>query len=82
MIARRWSRGYVNGQIGRIKRCFKWAASRELMPPAVFHGLPAVDGLRKGKTDARETEPVKPVVAHIVDATLKHVSRQVGGSSD
>lgn len=79
MIKAGWSRPYVNSQIGRVKRCFKWATSQELVPPSVFHGLLAVPGLRRGKTDARETEPVKPVPDAWVDATIQHVSRQVAG---
>jgi integrase len=68
-------------QIGNVKRCFKWAASRELIPPSVFHGLQAVDGLRRGKCDARETDPVKPVPEEWVEATIERgrLSRQVEG---
>jgi integrase len=79
MIKEGWSRNYVNEQIGRVKRCFKWAVSRELMPAAVVHGLSTVDGLERGETTARETDPVKPVPDEWVDATVPHVSRQVAG---
>src|SRR5260221_4242648 len=79
MVKEGWSRGYINAQVGRIKRCFKWACSRELIPARIFQGLLAVDGLRQGKTDARETAPVRPVAEAWVERTLKHVSRQVGG---
>jgi integrase len=79
MIKLDWSRSYVNKQVGRLKRCFKWAASQELIPPTIFHGLQAVGGLRRGKTDARETDPVKPVPDAWVEATIPHVSRQVAG---
>jgi integrase len=79
MIKEGWSRPYVNRQTGRVKRCFKWAASQELVPPSVFHGLQAVDGLRKRKTGAPETDPVKPVPEEWVKSTLDCVSRQVGG---
>jgi hypothetical protein len=79
MIKLDWSRSYVNKQVGRLKRCFKWAASQELIPPAVFHGLQAVGGLRRGKTNARETDPVQPVPDACVDATIPHVGRQVAG---
>ena len=79
MVKAGWSRNYINAQTGRIKRCFKWASSRELIPAATFHGLQAVDGLRRGKTDARECEPVGPVPEAWVNETLKHTSRQVGG---
>lgn len=79
MIEAGWSRGYINAQIGRVKRCFKWACSRELIATSIYHGLQAIDGLRHGKADARETEPVKPVPEAFVDAAAHHVSRQVGG---
>lgn len=79
MIGMGWSRTYVNSQVGRLKRCFKWASSRELVPPALFHGLQSVAGLRHGKTDARETDPVRPVPEAWVEATVAHVSRQVEG---
>jgi integrase len=79
MIGQEWSRPYVNDQIGRIKRCFKWAARRELVPAAVIHGLSTIEGLRKGESAARETDPVKPVPEKWVEATIAHVSRQVAG---
>jgi integrase len=79
MVKAGWSRTYLNEQIGRLKRCFKWAASRELIPAAVIHGLSTIDGLRKGESDARETEPVKPGPDEWVEATAPHVSRQVAG---
>lgn len=77
MIADGWSRGYVNMQIGRIKRAFKWASSNELIPPSVHHGLQAVAGLRRGRCKARESAPVVPVVDAFIEAVALHVSRQV-----
>jgi integrase len=64
-------RGVVNQRVGCIKRLFKWAASEELVPAQVFHALQAVDGLRRGRTTARETVPVKPVPDGHVDAVLR-----------
>ena len=63
--------------LGRIKRAFKWAVAEELVPPSVFHGLQAVAGLRFGRTEARETEPIKPVPDEHVDAVLPFVSPHV-----
>ncbi len=63
-------RGVVNQRVGCIKRIFKWAASEELVSAQVFHALQAVDGLRRGRTTAREPEPVKPVSDDQVDAVL------------
>jgi len=67
--------GYVNAQVGLNwrARCFKWACSRELIPATVFHGLKALDGLRKGKTERRESEPVKPVPEEWVEAAIAHL---------
>jgi hypothetical protein len=66
-------RNVVNHRISRIKRVFKWAVAEELAPPSTFHGLEALAGLRFGRTEARETEPVKPVDDQHVDATLPFV---------
>lgn len=69
-VAQDWARSYVNHQVRRIARMFRWAASEGKVPPAVPHALAMVAGLRKGKTKARETKPVLPVDDEIVDATL------------
>lgn len=47
------------------------------MPPNIYHGLQAVVGLRKGRSTARETEPVKPVAVEYVEASKPYLSRQV-----
>jgi len=39
---------------------FAWAVSRELIPPEICQALEKVEGLRKGKTAARESPPVQP----------------------
>src|SRR5262249_7168984 len=54
-------RGVVNQRIGRIRRMFRWATENELVPLSSYHGLLAVRGLERGRSEARETEPVKPV---------------------
>jgi integrase len=63
------SRGVVNQRIGRIKRVFKWAVENEKIPSSVHHGLEAVRGLAPRRSEARETEPVKPVPLPFVRAT-------------
>jgi integrase len=63
-------RKYVNYLTAEVKRLFKWGVSRELVPPMVFHGVSTVSSLRKGRTEAHESEPVKPVANEVVDATL------------
>lgn len=65
-----WCRTRVNAQVRRIRRAWKWAASQELVPGSVVHDLAAVAGLRRGRSPARETEPVGPVPDAHVTATL------------
>ncbi len=77
MIEAGLCRGVVNQRIGRIKRMFRWAVENELVPAAVLHGLQAVAGLQRGRSPARETEPIKPVPEPFVTATLPHVRPQV-----
>jgi hypothetical protein len=72
------SRGVINGRIDRLKRAFKWAVSDELIPPSVYEGLRTVSGLRYGRSDAREPEPVRPVSDDIVEATLPFLPPQLG----
>jgi hypothetical protein len=44
--------------------------AEELVPPSVYHGLQAVSGLKKGRTEARETCPIRPVAEEHVEAVL------------
>ncbi len=70
-------RRYANSNIDRIRRIFKWAVAEELVGPAVHQALSTVPGLRKGRTQARETPPVRPVDDAIVDITLARLSTVV-----
>lgn len=70
-------RNVINRRIGRIKAIFKWAVTAELIAPSIHLALAAVPGLRAGRSEARESAPVKPVADHIVDATLPHLSPTV-----
>jgi integrase len=70
-------RGQVNKRISRIIRAFKWAASEEMIPPSVYQALQTVSGLRRGRSDVRESDPVRPVHDSFVDAVKPFVCRQV-----
>ena len=67
----------VNRMTELVVRFFRWGVENELVPASVHHGLKAVAGLRRGRTDVRETEPVKPVPEAGVDAVEPYVARQV-----
>ena len=77
MVKSKLARTTTNARINRIRRAFKWAASTELIPAAVFHGLETVSGLQRGRVDVRETESVKPVAASDVEAALPYMPRPV-----
>lgn len=67
------ARSSVNQHVGRVRRMFRWAAAEQLVPVSVWQSLVVVDGLRMGRTIAREPDPVRPVDDATVDATLPHL---------
>lgn len=75
MVRRGWCRTLVNRRVERVKRVFKWAAAQELVPVAVHAALATVAGLRKGRSNARESRPVEPVDPGHYEATLVHLHR-------
>jgi hypothetical protein len=70
MITNGLARPVINKRISRIRRLFKWGVENELVTPTILHGLQAVSGLQRGRTEAREPEPVRPVASGTIDATL------------
>ncbi len=57
MIEKGWVRRSINISVGRIKRMFKWAVAKELVPPSVHHALSAVAGLRPAGPTPRKATP-------------------------
>jgi integrase len=72
------ARKTINQRIGRVKRMFKWGASSELISATIPQALSMVEGLKCGRTDARETKPIQPVDDSIVDATVPFMPEVVG----
>ena len=77
MLAEGWSRYTINRRIGRIVRVFKWAVAESLVPVETYQALTTVEGLKKGRCEAREAEPVRPVSVEDVEKTLPHLQRTV-----
>jgi integrase len=73
MVKKGWSRTYINAQVDKLRRVFKWGAGEQLVPAGVWEALRAVEGLRRGRTEARETQPIRPVSVEHVEATLPHM---------
>lgn len=66
------SRKTINEQMKRLMRIFKWGVSQGLVPVTVYQTLKCIDPLKKGRSTAREPEPVKPVSDSVVEKTLEH----------
>jgi integrase len=77
MIDADYCRTSINRHIGRVRRMCKWGVAEELVPVTVYQSLLSVTGLQAGRTDAKESDPVKPVSLRHVAAVQPFVSRQV-----
>ncbi len=77
MIQEGLSRKYVNDSMARIRRMFRWSVAEELVSPAVFQALLAVPGLRRGRSEARETKRIMPVSDEALAATLPYLPEVV-----
>lgn len=77
MIAAGHCRTRINRQVGRIKHCFKWGVANEIVPPETYQALLPVDGLTRGRTEARESRPVRPIEESRAHGIYAFVSRQV-----
>jgi integrase len=71
------SRKYCNALTDTITKMFRWGASLELCPPAIYHALQTVPRLKMGRSDARDAEPVRPVSETVLQATLPHLGQIV-----
>ncbi|MCF7954224.1 MAG: tyrosine-type recombinase/integrase [Phycisphaerae bacterium] len=72
-----FSRQVINKKLSRVKQFFKWGVANEMISAEIFHALQTVPGLKRGRTAAPESKPVKPVPMELVEATLKHANRYV-----
>ena len=68
------SRNYINCQMKRVGRMFKWAAAEGLVSADIYNTIRLIPSLQRGRTEAPEVERVLPVDAELVEATLLHCS--------
>lgn len=71
------SRRYLNDNIDRLRRMFRWGVSEELVSESTLRPLETVDGLRKGKTNAPDHPSVPPVDDIVVNATIQSLQPTV-----
>lgn len=82
MVGYGWVRKSINHHLGRIRFMFKWAGEQGLGAPEVYHRLLCVSGLKLGRCEAKEGEPVKPVPGAFIDAAKSHLLRPVAALID
>ncbi len=78
MIEDGLSRRYINDQVDRIRRMYKWAAGEQIIGVEAYRTLTLVEGLRRGRSEARETAKITCVADDIVEATIWHLPEVVG----
>lgn len=77
MIESDLARKTINSNVSRLKTMFKWAANKKLIDKMVYLELTTLEGLKEGRTLARETDPVKPVPDAFIQAVEEHVTSPV-----
>lgn len=77
LIGKGLSRNYINGLVDIIRAMFRWGVSEEICNEDVHRKLATVDALHKGRSEAREPDPILPVDDATVDATLPHLPQVV-----
>lgn len=71
------ARTTINHYVQRVKGLFTWGVSEGLIPPSISHSLSTVKGLKKNRTDARESEEITPVNDAYVEAVLPFVGNTI-----
>jgi integrase len=77
LVAKGHARTFVNTEISRVRRAFRWAVSEQLVEPAVLQGLLSVQPLRAGHTVAQDRARRQPVPWEDVVATMAYCSSLV-----
>ncbi len=71
------SRQYVNANMRRILRFFKWCASEGRFPTNNYEAMRLIPGLRAGKCSLPEAKKIMPVEEAVIEATLPHLPKMV-----
>lgn len=74
MIDAKLARKTINDRVACIKRMFRWAASEELVPVSGYQALLTIEGLKRGRSGAKETGRVPAVPEPHVYAVLPYTT--------
>jgi integrase len=82
MIREGLDRKTINGYVSIITLAFRWATAEERIAPGVFEALKALAPLKRGRSDAKEGERVRPVADAVVEETKKYLPRTIADMID
>ena len=71
------ARTTINSYVAKLRRVLKFGVAEEIVPADVLMAIQAVPPLKKGRTRAKETTPVRPVPDALVDVLEPHVPATV-----
>jgi integrase len=77
-VSQNLSRSEVNRRVRLVRAAFRWGVAEGLVPASVWEALRAVPGLKRGRSGARESAPVRPVEDAMIEAVLPHLPKVVG----
>ena len=77
MIQLKWARTTINQAIQRINRMLRWASENEYADSSIYQSCRTMTGLRRGRCEAKESEPVQPAPVADIDAVELFVARPV-----
>ncbi|MCC6228518.1 MAG: site-specific integrase [Phycisphaerales bacterium] len=77
MIREGLSRKTINGYVSTVALAFRWGTSEELLPSGMYESLKSLAPLKRGRSEAKEGAPVPPVADAVIDATKRHLPRQL-----
>jgi integrase len=67
----------INKLCGIIKRMFRWGVAQQLLAYDCYGALATLPGQKRGRTAARESDPVLPVDDAAIEATLQYLPHVV-----
>lgn len=71
------SRATIRSRINAIRRCWRWAEQRRMVPPGSWEHLRTLEHVKPGRTAAKETKLVEPVPLAWVKAVLPHLTTPI-----
>jgi len=77
LIADKLCRNVINQRISIIKRMFRWAVSQETCSAYTLTSLNSVESLKRGRSEAKETESVKPARLEDIEIAIRYATPTV-----